>query len=136
MLQKHTPTVHGSHRAAAGRLHRDREEKTGVDYFKKTDVASLRTARCLEKGRKIGYGDSRDVHRLSRVRNKKKNRAQRELESLLLVFHPSKSLFSTPVDGVMRTMTTSAGCHTLASLVHFEGTSEAGRNPPTVLVNR
>lgn len=71
MLQKHTPTVHGPHRAAAEQLHRDREEKTGVHYFKKTDVASLRTARCLEEGREFGCSDSRDVHRLSEGQGRK-----------------------------------------------------------------
>lgn len=51
MLQTRTVTAHRSHRAAAEQLHRHREEKTGVEDFKKTDVVSLKTARCREEGR-------------------------------------------------------------------------------------
>lgn len=76
MLQTRTVTAHGSHRAAAEQLHRDREEMTGVENFKKTDVVSLRMARCREEGRQFKYGDRRDVHRLSEGQGQKEKRAQ------------------------------------------------------------
>lgn len=48
----------------------DREGKTGVENFKKTDVVSLKITRCQEEGHRFKSGDGRDVHRLSEGRSR------------------------------------------------------------------
>ena len=49
----------------------DREERTGVENFKKTDVVSLKIARCQEEGHQFKRGDGRDVQRPSEGRDGK-----------------------------------------------------------------